>query len=459
MPAKLALADGVVATGMDVLDFGSGRGLDVKRLGQLGVQTRGWDPHFDAGLEPTDAEVVLLIYVLNVVEDVNERLAVLRHAWSLTRSTLVVASRLAWDTRRVTGLEMADGVLTSRGTFQHLYRPDELRSLVEQVTGARTFAAAPGVVYAFRDDEARMALIARRSVPQMQWSASSTVASAIAQIVGFIESTGRVPAPEEVPEPVRTELAQLPWPRLMRQSRAAAKPEAVELAGRRSTLDTLLFLGIEIFNGRGRLSAVPVHVQENIRRFFNSYREACARADRLLLKIRDDTYIRGAMRNSVGKLTPSALYVHRRAVEHLPVVLRLYEHCGAVAAGRPSDYDIVKLAHEGRHVSWLGYPEFDTDPHPKTAWSYAVDMSSLKTRYTSYVGRENRPLLHRKEEFLHPDDPLAAKCRRLTKSEVKAGLYRNPQLIGTEQGWEQTLRQAGVRLRGHRLVKDVPVGE
>lgn len=105
--------------------------------------------------------------------------------------------------------------------------------------------------------------------------------------------------------------------------------------------------------------------RENIRRFFASYREACARADRLLLKIRDNSYIRGAMRNSVGKMTPTALYVHRRAVGHMPVVLRLYEHCGVVAvAGRPVDYEILKLAHGGRQVSWLGYPEFDTDPRP-----------------------------------------------------------------------------------------------
>lgn len=456
MPAKQALADGVLRPGSDVMDFGSGRGLDVKRLADLGVNARGWDPHFDAQREPTDAEVVLLVYVLNVVEDVAERIAVLRRAWDLARSTLVVASRLAWDARRVSGEVMADGVLTSRGTFQHLYRPEELRSLVEGVTGVRGFAAAPGVVYAFRDDSARMSLIARRTVPQMQWSESRSVAAAVAQIVSFIESAGRPPSQDEVPEPVLADLAALPWARLVRQGRAAAKPEMVTSAAKRSTLDTLLFLGIEIFNGRGRLSSVPIHVQENIRRFFNSYREACARADRLLLKIRDDTYIRGAMRNSVGKLTPSALYVHRRAVSHLPVVLRLYEHCGAVAGGRPADYDIVKLAHEGRQVSWLGYPEFDSDPHPRTSWSYAVDMSTLKTRYTSFEGRENRPLLHRKEEFLHPDDPLAAKCRRLTQAEVKAGLYRNPQLIGTERGWEDELRRVGVQLRGHRLVKVAP---
>src|SRR3712207_5671814 len=106
------------------------------------------------------------------------------------------------------------------------------------------------------------------------------------------------------------------------------------------------------------------------------------------------------MRNSVGKLTPTALYVHRRAVNRMPVVLRLYEHCGAVAAGRPEEWDILKLNHSGRQVAWSSYPTFDVEPHPRLAWSYAVSMSSLEASLTSYEERDNRPLLHRKEEFL-----------------------------------------------------------
>jgi DNA phosphorothioation-associated putative methyltransferase len=159
------------------------------------------------------------------------------------------------------------------------------------------------------------------------------------------------------------------------------------------------------------------------------------------------------MRNSVGKLTPSALYVHRDAINQMPVVLRLYEHCASVAAGRPAAFDIVKLAHEGRGVSWLGYPDFDWDPHPRTAWSYQVDLRTLDTSFTSYEGRVNRPLLHRKEEFLHPDDPRVPKFSRLTAAERRAGLYRNPQLIGTEDGWQGELDRCGVALRGHRLIR------
>lgn len=453
-PTRQALQDGVLALSRPVLDYGAGRGQDVQRLRLMGFTATAWDPYFDHGTDRvTPADTVLLSYVLNVIEDPSERDSTLRAAWDLTEGTLMVSARLVWDARRVSGEELADGVVTSRGTFQHLFTTEELRALVERVTQARCFVAAPGVVYAFRDDGERMALIARRSLPTMDWEHSETATEALAQVVGFVEGFGRMPSFEELPTEHLDLLARLPWPQVRRNAVAAARPDRVAAGVKRSTLDTLLFLGIEVFNGRSRLSSLPLAVQENIRRFFPTYRQACARADRLLFKMRDDTYIRGAMRNSVGKMTPTALYVHRDALHQMPVVLRLYEHCGSIAAGRPQAFELVKLAHEGRAISWLGYPDFDRDPHPRTAWSYAVDMKSLKTRFTSFEDRANRPLLHRKEEFLSQDDARWAKFRRLTQAEARAGLYKNPHLIGTEDGWHTELDRCGVTLRGHRLIK------
>jgi DNA phosphorothioation-associated putative methyltransferase len=275
----------------------------------------------------------------------------------------------------------------------------------------------------------------------------------LAAVVEFTELQGRLPAFEEFPSDFLPILGRVSAAQLGRLVSAAVDPQKVLEGSKKSTLDTLLYLGIELFNGRGPYSALPLTAQLNVRKFFRSYREACQRSDRLLLKLRDDTYVRGAMRNSVGKLTPSALYVHRRAVDRMPVVLRLYEHCGAIAAGRIPDYTLVKLHHDRRAVAWLGYPDFDTDPHPCTAWSYQVTFPGMETKFQDFTGRSNRPLLHRKEEFVGPDDPLFEKFSRLTRSEVKAGLYANPHIIGTQDGWVGELARCQVALRGHRLVR------
>ncbi|MFF4198842.1 DNA phosphorothioation-associated putative methyltransferase [Nonomuraea sp. NPDC001831] len=454
VPARQAVVDQQITPERSVLDYGCGRGDDVRALHNLADQVTGWDPHYHPDGHLAPADVVLLTYVLNIIEDPEERRQTLLRAWDLAEETLIVSTRLTWEKSKVKGTGFGDGVLTSRRTFQHLFGANELRSYVEDVTGVRSVSATPGVVYAFKRDEARLSYLARRIAPAATWLASDDAASAIAAVIDYTEQRGRVPRVEEMPAPMVELLAHLSPGELHRLVRASADADKIAEAARQSTLTTLLFLGVELFNGRGPFGCLPLSVQLDVRAFFNSYKEACLRADRLLLKLRDDAYVRGAMNGSkVGKLTPTALYVHGRAVEHMPVVLRLYEHCASLAAGRPPEWTVAKLRHQGRGVSWLDYPEFDDDPHPRLRSSYMVDLTTLKTSFMSYEQSTNRPLLHRKHEFLHPDDPDVPKYRRLTDSELRAGLYAQPHLIGTEQGWEAELARCGRQLRGHRLIK------
>jgi DNA phosphorothioation-associated putative methyltransferase len=453
MPLRLALRDRIIAPGKTVFDYGCGRGEDLKRLSHMGYEARGWDPHYAPTESHIVSDVVLLTYVLNVIERPAERVDALERAWALARGSLVVTCRLTWEDTQVRGNAHSDGVVTSRDTFQHLFTTNELRSLVERVTGAHCLSPAPGVIYAFRQAEDRLSYLARATITSHSWADSTDHASALTEVIAFAEARGRLPILEEIPARTASLIAGLTRSELTRIVQRSADPQLLAAGTKRSTLDTLLYLGISIFSGRAQFANLPVEIQADIRHCFDSYKEACARADRLLFKIRDDTYIRGAMSNSVGKLTATALYVHERAVSRMPVVLRLYEYCGSVAAGRPSDWNILKLDHRGRRVSWSSYPDFDRDPHPKLAWTYGVDMTTLDSRFQMFADRENRPLLHRKEEFVADDDPNANKFRRLTVSEVKAGLYAMPTRIGLEKGWEAELVRCGVTLRGHRVVR------
>lgn len=453
MPVRRSLLDGVLKLEHSVLDYGCGRGQDAARLSQMGIRAHGWDPHFAPDTPLVKHDTVLMSYVLNVIEDPQERKEALSRAWNLATTTLVVSCRLSWEKGMARATAFGDGVLTSRNTFQHFFAPREIRELVEEVTGARCVSPTPGVIYAFRRDEDRFAYLARDAVAEFDWTESEDYSAAIAKIVSFAESRGRAPLFEEIPVDVLPKLGALSRRSLLEIVSRGASPERMNTGVRRTTLDVLLYLGTSIFSGRPSLGDLPLSIQADIKHCFKSYREACARADRLLTKIRDDKYIRGAMQNSPGKMTATALYVHRRAIDRLAVVLRLYEHCGFVAAGRPEGWNILKLDHRGRRVSWSSYPGFDSDAHPTLDWAYGVDMSSLKAGFQSFRERENRPLLHRKEEFLDPADPDVPKYRRLTTAEVKAGLYRNPTLIGLEHGWASELERCGVAIRGHRLVR------
>ena len=159
-PARRAL-DHDVVTGT-VLDYGCGRGGDVRRLISAGMFAVGWDPHYCPTPPPEPADTVFCSYVLNVLPTVEQRQDVLRRAWDLTRRVLVVAVRDTRERSRVEGLAHEDGILTGPETFHHLFAPTELRRLAETTLDLRATPVDSGLVYLFRLAEDRLRYLSRR---------------------------------------------------------------------------------------------------------------------------------------------------------------------------------------------------------------------------------------------------------------------------------------------------------
>ena len=110
-----------------------------------------------------------------------------------------------------------------------------------------------------------------------------------------------MPTLEETPNALLPLLRNLTERKLSNLAAEAANSQCIAEGRKRSILNVLLLLGIEIFDGRSPLASLPFPVQADIHAFFASYKEACRRADRLLLKLRDDAYLRNVMQNSVGR--------------------------------------------------------------------------------------------------------------------------------------------------------------
>src|SRR4051812_33566134 len=94
-------------------------------------------------------------------------------------------------------------------------------------------------------------------------------------------------------------------------------------------------------------------------------------------------------------------------------------------------------------LSYLAYPDFDTDPHPALLRCVRLSLRTRQLDCYDYSGSANPPVLHRKETLLAPDHPLHGKFARLTRQEEEHGLLANPAGIGTRSGWEARLREAG----------------
>jgi DNA phosphorothioation-associated putative methyltransferase len=161
--------------------------------------------------------------------------------------------------------------------------------------------------------------------------------------------------------------------------------------------------------------------------------------------------------SGIGKFVGNALYVHTSALDAIDPLLRLYEGCASRAFGRMEDATLIKFRADKPKVSYLFYPDFDTDPHPSLRASMQADLQGLRVDYRDYNGAANPPILHRKETFVTPEYPLYQKFARLTRQEEKWGLLDDTNSIGTREGWNRRLRERQAKLRGHRLIRAIDV--
>ena len=128
------MRDGLLARDTTFFDYGCGRGEDLELLTAEGFTCSGWDPAFRPEATRQEADVVNLGYVINVIEDIEERAATIRKAWALCRTVLAVSAQVIVRGRGKDTVEFGDGVLTSAGTFQRFFEQGELKTYLESET-------------------------------------------------------------------------------------------------------------------------------------------------------------------------------------------------------------------------------------------------------------------------------------------------------------------------------------
>lgn len=98
-----------------------------------------------------------------MIEDPRERADALQDAWGLANEALVVSARLDWEQRGAARSAYSDGLLTGADTFQKYYTQDGLRAWIDSTLDARSVAAAPGIFYVFRHQDAEQRLLANQT--------------------------------------------------------------------------------------------------------------------------------------------------------------------------------------------------------------------------------------------------------------------------------------------------------
>ena len=463
-PVALALQDGLIDSERTFFDYGCGRGDDLLRLHKMGIAVAGWDPAFFPEEKRKPAAIVNLGYVVNVIEDPEERVVVLAAAWGLTRKVLIVSARLDWETTDAAVDFQSDGIVTGKRTFQKFFTQDELRQWIERAVGRRPVAAAPGVFYVFRDetDEHSFAVnrvFRHRRIPGIKECQELVTdhQQLIDPLMAFVNERGRLP--------VNGELSTAPQLTPVFGSVARAFSLLRRLTGtdrwdhvrqlRRD--DVLVYLALAAFPKRPRFSALPDELRHDIRAFFGSYKAGCTEADSLLFSAGNQDVIDQACRRAtVGKLLPDALYVHHTAVDHLLPVLRAYEGCGRQLVGAVDRLTLVKLFRRRARVSYLAYENFDRVAHPALQTAIIADLRRLDLHFRDYTHSSNPPVLHRKELFVTDDYPGRKTFAHLTDREDSLGLLHDTSTIGTRAGWLAVLARHRVSITDHHICPQQP---
>lgn len=460
-PIKLALELDLINKGKTVFDYGCGRGDDIRSLTNLGIKCSGWDPEHKKAAEIKSADVVNFGYVINVIENPQERIVTLKKSWNLTKEVLIISARLDFELKQENNFKpYADGFITQKGTFQKFFTQQELKHLINQTLNTNSIPIAPGVFLAFKNEYQREEFessIYRRRIEYISARVDSEEIfkkneNILKPLIEFYHLRGR--------EPIHTEVGN--YKELLDKFgsikkafsiiRRAYKTEFWSELRKSRTEDLILYLALSKFSDRPKFSHLPNNIQLDVKSFFGTYNKACSAADDMLYKTADLNIIREASKSlTFGKVTHDAVYIHASEIDKLPLILRLYEGCARSYIGAVEQANIIKLNILKPKISYLIYPQFDKDPHPALLGSMVISLSELDVKFYDYSNSNNPPILHRKEMFVPPEYPSRSKFEKLTKLEEKFDLFNKSNKIGLKKEWEHLLKSKGLFIKGHTI--------
>ncbi|WP_295400704.1 DNA phosphorothioation-associated putative methyltransferase [uncultured Thiocystis sp.] len=431
-----------------LFDYGCGRGDDVRGLVENGLDAAGWDP-FHASDQPIQsADLVNLGFVINVIEDVDERLAALTRAWSLAERLLVVSVMLA-NQNAPRGERFRDGVMTRRGTFQRYFSQAEIKAWLEQALDEEAIPVAPGVLYVFRDKDAEQRFLLNRYRPSAPLRASQRrspsgadgnlrrsprqeghapsaaegkprrdrAAERYAALREPLDrlwdrwlSLGRPPDLSEVDDPLALTEGFGSLSKALRFLAGRQDPAEIEQAAAARAADLTVYFALMQFARRKPYRHLERGLQQDIKAFFGDYAAAQAQALELLFRIADVESLAEACRQAaeqgLGWLDPGqSLQLHASLVERLPPLLRIYVGCAAVLYGDARHADLVKIHIGSGKVSLMRYDDFAGQPLPRLIERVKIKLRDLDIEYFAYGEEYAPPYLFRKSRYLNEEFP------------------------------------------------------
>lgn len=448
-PLKFILERGLLRKDETFFDYGCGHGMDIEALQNLGYNATGWDPAFRPTAPKTTAAVVNLGYVLNVIEDPQERVAALREAYSLAEKVLVVSTLVTGQKTDAHCRPYRDGFLTKTHTFQKFYVPGELENLLEDALDVEAVTLSMGICAAFRNQNELELYEAGRSRRRFDWSEINTQLrfavpatreqrratrydlhkELFDKFWDVLLDIGRAPQPGEFEELVAIKKAAGGMNRAIALVTRYHDERLWQQARKARSEDVLVYLAMTRFRRRFRRREIPLRIKNDIRSFFGGFATGQAKANDLLLASADPDEIELACEGlDLGWQDQNALIIHRSLFAKLPPVLRIFILCAAHRYGDPEQADLIKLHKHSGKITFQHYDDFDGKSLPELQTRIKVNLRNLFVEVFDHFHGPKRQLLYFKERFVakdHPDRPafekFSARLRKLGFDEATIG--------------------------------------
>ncbi|MEZ8914074.1 DNA phosphorothioation-associated putative methyltransferase [Vibrio lentus] len=473
-PMKTLVKHGYLEGTHTIFDYGCGRGDDLRELEAHGLDALGWDPVFRPDSDRVNSNIVNLGFVLNVIEDQDERLDALLRAWEIADKFLVVSVMLANDNYISQFKPYKDGVITTRNTFQKYYTQSEIKSYIERSIQEEAITVAPGIFYIFKDKIEEQLYLQSKYRRHHRWekltSPESIDSKAKAQLLftqnqallsGFWNQClelGRIPANDEFQqsEEIRNLIGSHKKTfNILEEVYGSAAFKAAEKAKKE---DLLLYFSMGLFEKRKPYTQQPESLKRDIKALFGEYKNAINLATELLFAIADIGLIsQQCIKASIeldGCLLNEghSLILHKDRITELPLLLRTYIDAGLQMYGELNEtVDLIKIHITSGKLTLMCYDDFDASV-PYLAERIKIKMADQDVDFFDYIDEKRRPPLINKHLFMSSKNELFEKQLSFDKRVAKLMKHESTsEVILHRDQWEEALKRHGKAVIGYRL--------
>lgn len=412
-----------------VFDYGCGRGDDIRGLTREGFTAAGWDPHFAADAPRIESDVVNLGFVLNVIEDEDEREQAVRSAFALSRRVLSVAV-MTDKVSSIAGSPFRDGYLTSRNTFQKYFSREVFQQFLESSLMRPVVIVAPGIAFVFPDDEAHESFLVTRQRSSRVWRRSNVMrprrisvpkrgtrqdrlldqanAAALQRFWCLMLQLGRVPLAEEAGDHLELLGIGGSVSNVARACMQVGDVADFEAARAERQNDTMVYFALRHLEKHGKPQPLTVSLREDVKVFFGTLAGALTAGADLLHRIASTASIQEACEQAaaegLGVYTEKhSLQIHSSLVDALPPILRVYIGVGATLYGDVRSADIVKIHTTSGKLTLLEYEAFDASPAPLLNRRVKINLRTQTIDLFEYGGEYEKTVLLQKSRFLNEE--------------------------------------------------------